>query len=605
MDVAPGRRTLVAVPVLCAVLLLVLAMPYRAGAQITDPRNESIFGPPRGSGLSTMRRPNDQFRKKPPKEAPKKDLSLDDEPLMPGETPVVEVRVIGNETVKKEKILPYIYTRVGRAFRIATIERDVRRLYKSGLFMTVEPLYEEVPGGRVVIFRVAERPMLREVAFIRNEELSLFDSLFSSTKKQEKKLQKVVHLKPGDPADPSAVEEGRRALEAHYREKGYAKVRVSILEGNKLKDRRAVYVIHEGPKEKIVWTRFLGNTIASDARLLTQVESKQGPFWLFKGEFDPEKLKADEEKLTAYYRGLGFFRASVSHIISHVNFPYPWSNPQPVITFVIDEGQRWKVRDVSFIGNNKIPTTELREALKLHAEDFFNQDKMDGDVRRIREEYGSIGYVFCDVKAEPRFLEEPGQLDLVFNVKEGDQYRAGRINVHIGGDSPHTKITALLNPLSIQPGDIIDTRKIRASEVRYLQSRVFNSDRQQGKMPKVVFSPADIKKVEEQDAPPHERIARPMTPQGYRGQSPDDRSRPAYSPRYGDHYGTTRNAQPTATADYRGTTPRYGAPYAAPQAPSIPRWVFLAEPRFDLAPPSWHMPPVDCQWPYRQDGGLR
>ena len=56
------------------------------------------------------------------------------------------------------------------------------------------------------------------------------------------------------------------------------------------------------------WVYFVGNTIASDARLKTQIKSGPPILYLFKGELDRKEVDEDVERLTAYYRGLGFFR---------------------------------------------------------------------------------------------------------------------------------------------------------------------------------------------------------------------------------------------------------------------------------------------------------
>ena len=90
---------------------------------------------------------------------------------------------------------------------------------------------------------------------------------------------------------------------------------------------------------------------------------------------------------------------------------------------------------------------------------------MNADLNRLKEVYGSQGYVFADVKAEPVFLEEPGQIDLVYNIAEGKRWRIGKIFVHIDGDNPHTRIQTALNRLSFQPGQIVDIREVRAASV--------------------------------------------------------------------------------------------------------------------------------------------
>ena len=194
-------------------------------------------------------------------------------------------------------MLQHIRTRADRPFRMDVIEHDVRELNKTGLFVDIRTSYQEVPGGRVVIFEVVERPTLRYVKYVGWQKI------------KEKTLAKESGLKAGDAADPYAVEEARRTLEEYYHEKGFGLARVTIKEGNKPGDRGAIFVIHEGPKQKMAWTGFVGNTIANDDRLRTQIQSKQGIFWVFKGEFNRKEIEEDKNRLTAYYRGLGFFRA--------------------------------------------------------------------------------------------------------------------------------------------------------------------------------------------------------------------------------------------------------------------------------------------------------
>ena len=133
----------------------------------------------------------------------------------------------------------------------------------------------------------------------------------------------------------------------------------------------------------------------------------------------------------------------------------------------------------------------------------------------IRDIYGGRGFVFADIRADPRFLEEPGQLDLVYNVTEGQRYRVGKINVRIRGEHPHTRHSTVLNRLSLRPGDILDIRKLRDDERRLKSSSLFLADAAKGEGPKIVFSKPE---------PDDTRVARepePQRPPGFRGQSPD------------------------------------------------------------------------------------
>jgi len=416
--------------------------------------------------------------------------------LRPGQKLVVEVRVEGNTTIPVAKILPSIRTRAGRPFDGELVEEDVRRMNRTRLFVDVKPYTQNVPGGLAVIFKVVERPLLKEVKFVGASSI------------KPKTLAKEVGIKAGDALDPFAVEEGRAKIEKYYHEHGFSKVYVQVIEGDKPQDRRAIYLINEGRKQKVLWTRFVGNTIADDARLRTQIQSKPPFLYLFKGEVDRKKIDEDVERLTAYYRGLGFFRARVGRELEFID-DENWL----LLTFVIDEGPRYQVRSISFRGNVKFNDGQLAENLKLKPGQFFNQASMLLDKSDIQDKYGGVGYIFADVKADPRFLEEPGKLDLVYEVVEGDRYRVGDINVQIKGDYPHTRIATVLNRLSLKPGDIVDIRELRASERRLRASGLFMVNPQSGEAPKIVFSPPSMEEGETE-------IARRPGPK-YRGQSPD------------------------------------------------------------------------------------
>ena len=307
------------------------------------------------------------------------------------EPQVVDVRIVGSPQTPKAEILRHIHTRPGRPYDPEQIEDDVRRLSRTRKFVEVNPRYQDVPGGRIVIFEVVERPVLHHVRYVGNEKVG------------RKKLDQEVGIKPGDALDPFAVEDGRRRIEELYREKGFSQVRVTIVEGTEASDRGATYLINEGPKKRVLWTNFIGNTIASDAKLRTKIQSKPGFFWIFKGELNRKELEEDKERLTVYYRGLGFFRAKAS-----VLPPDPTKSWQ-LLTFVIDEGPRYVVRNVSFVGNAKISTDKLAEAVELRSDEFFNQAQMRADRATIRDEYGAIGHIFADVEPDLRFFPEPGR----------------------------------------------------------------------------------------------------------------------------------------------------------------------------------------------------
>ena len=293
--------------------------------------------------------------------------------------------------------------------------------------------------------------------------------------------------------DPFVIEESRRHLEEYYHTKGFDGARVTLLEGDKPEDRRVVFMIDEGVKKRVSWVNFVGNTIADDARLRTQIKTDHPFLWLFKGEFDRKQLEEDKEKLTAYYRSLGYFHARIG--VEPNDDDGKWVS----VTFIIDEGPRFKIRDVSVLGNSKFTGDELLADVKLKKGDFFNQAQLTWDVRVMTDKYGGVGYAFANINPDPRFLEEEGQLDLIYKVKEGDCYHVGKINIKIKGEYPHTQLATVLDRLSFKPGDIYDTREVRASEMRLKRSQLFESNPAQGNAPKIAAIPPGSETLADDD----------------------------------------------------------------------------------------------------------
>lgn len=415
---------------------------------------------------------------------------------------IVGVEIVGNESVTEAFVRSQLRTKRDREFNPEIVQGDVRRLASTGRFHDVRTYTQDVSGGVIVTFEVFESPTIRYIRYLGNRGIS------------DKMLSKQDGLEVGEPLNRYAVEEGRRKIEEFYHTKGFSKTQVSIMEGDKPEDRGAVFVIDESQLERIASVKFVGNMIASDSRLKTLIKSKPGFLWyLFRGQLDRKKIDEDVVKLTSYYRNLGFFNARIGRELAF-NEKGDWAT----LTFVIDEGPRFIIRNVSVVGNERFGTEDLVAKLNLASGDYFDMGKMNRDVGELTDIYGAHGHIFANIEADPRFLEEPGQLDLVYNIEEGGVWRASEINVHIEGEYPHTRESVVLNRLSIRPGDIIDNREVRASERRLIASQLFANNPAQGQKPRVVIRPPELQKSMESLATTLESPGE----MSYRGQSPDE-----------------------------------------------------------------------------------
>ncbi len=141
------------------------------------------------------------------------------------------------------------------------------------------------------------------------------------------------------------------------------------------------------------------------------------------------------------------------------------------------------VRNIDVYGMNVIPEENLRADMKQIAGEYFNGRYLAQDVQGIKDKYGEQGRLFATVDAVPRFLEEPGVCDIVYQIDEDKVYRYRRVDVSFQGETPRTKRTVILNRVLTRPGELANARDIQRSKTRLEGSQFFERGPVQG--PKV------------------------------------------------------------------------------------------------------------------------
>ena len=423
--------------------------------------------------------------------------------------PVASIEFKGNSFLTGERLYGTIKTRVDRSFDAAIVQEDVRSLYGTGLIRDVRLLVKKSKLGLHLTFEIFERPTIAVVRFIGNRMYL------------DKKLTKETDLRAGDALDLFSIEDATRKIQELYHENGFPKAHVSVLEGLKPGERDVVFYISEGPREKIATVEVVGNDphLAQDARLLTLFESKARlSNWIIGGDYIPSKIESDMEKLVAYYRNLGYFQATVGRQID-----YDDSGHWVTLRFIVNEGPRYRITNVRVEGNANVSNNSLATLITTSNGDYFLRGQLNNDLESIRDLYGKLGYIYSKVSTDIRFRETPGELEIVFDVDEGEQFKVGEIAVHISGISPHTKNSVVLNRLSLIPGDLANNQEMRSSERRLRHSSLFNDGAMMGSPPTIVVRTEEIKTPAKKSglppAPNPKSASGPKT-DTIRGQSP-------------------------------------------------------------------------------------
>jgi outer membrane protein insertion porin family len=409
---------------------------------------------------------------------------------------IAEVRFRGNRVVPDFHLSRTISTRAGRYFDPDQLQQDVDRLWRLPEIKRVNgPYIDQTESGLIITFGIEERTHVESLEFFGNRAIT------------DRALKKESQLEINKPLDLHQVKMAQNRIEELYKEKGFAATQVEVLDVEEVEKGHVKFLIHEDVRQRVWNVEFIGNSFVSDGRLKQFVNSKPGFFKYYGGIAKDQEIEQDILRLETYYKSFGFFNARIGREVEKTD-----NGRWLTIRYVIDEGPRYKVRNVAFIGNQIFGHEQLNQFVSLKPTvdgmPDFDVAKMNQDVVSLRDVYGSQGYVLSDVQAEPRFLEQPGAMDIVYRIVEGKQYRVGKINVHIQGDSNVTKREVVLNYLSLRPGDLIDARELRNSERRMNASQLFaGANAGPGTAPpRIVVKPPELEELQrlaEQDGESH------------------------------------------------------------------------------------------------------
>jgi outer membrane protein insertion porin family len=460
--------------------------------------------PPTGESARRIRRITDE----PSPEEESIPRAFEDGSSLEGEDketlsdPITEIVIEGNDTIETTAIRKLVRSAVGRPPTESQIREDVRALYSTRWFFSVEPRYRRNVTGLVLVFRVIERPMVEKVEFRGNDRI------------KTAYLEKLTGLKAGSPFDVSVNREAVKRIEEQYQSKGFPYTKVSLEKGNRREDRQVIFVIDEGPKVIVGAVKFEGNDSFGYGILKQKLTLKPAILGLpFLGKYKPEQIPDDVSALKQYYHSLGYFDVEIEKEVGIDESPWnplSYKVAHAIITYRIKEGPRFKIRDLIIEGNQIFSKDELAANLKLRSGDFYNARHMTKDVDGIKERYGALGRTFANAEPVPRFLDEPGTMDLVYQINEDRVYTIRHVDVRIHEDQPHTKLSVVLNRMMVHPGDLADPKKIRQSE-RRIGGQIFTPSGPDA--PRI-----QISKVPDKPNPNRSQVAQASV---IRGQSPE------------------------------------------------------------------------------------
>lgn len=359
---------------------------------------------------------------------------------------VRDIKVEGLERVEVETVLSYVDIKKNTIIDDAKMDASLKQLYATGLFNDVSL---NMKNDGLLIIKVAENPIINKVLFDGNDKVD------------DEILKGELQLAPRSTYSRAKVQEDvQRILEIYKRTGRYAVVvEPQIIERDQNRV-DLIFKIDEGPLASINKVNFVGNKHYSDDDLQSEIMSKESRWYrIFSSaeNYDSEKTNYDKELLRRFYfkRGYADFR-----VVSAVAELSP-DKKSFVLTFVLDEGKRYKIRSLDIISDiADVDTAALKPAVQLETGDWYNADKVEKSVTALTDELGKKGFAFVDVEPEMTKDTAAGEIALTFHVKEGERIFVDRINI-TGNTRTYDKV--IRREFRIDEGDAFNVSKIKDS----------------------------------------------------------------------------------------------------------------------------------------------
>jgi outer membrane protein assembly factor BamA len=356
------------------------------------------------------------------------------EPRLP-HAPLAKIVIEGNHRIQSEKILKLIKTRAGQTPDVRQIREDVRALISQRWFSDVETRVQNSEAGSVLIFTVKERPLLAKITFQGNQQFPA---------EELGKLAERCGVKAGNAYEVGSNRAAAQCILEHYRESGFVHAKVELEKGGHTDDREVVFKVDEGPKVAVTGITFVGNK-SNDATVLKSIlRTTIRDVWFSDGKYRPDVVDDDVVALRNFYQDRGFFDVTVQK-----QETFSDDRSEVHLKFVIDEGVPFKIRNIEITGNESIDQRKLLKGFLLRKGERYDQRAVNADKEFTLTQYANIGYVLADVVHQVRSFEEPGFVDVIYKISEGDRFPmavAGQSGKHDEPQPGRSKGSAATQP---------------------------------------------------------------------------------------------------------------------------------------------------------------
>src|SRR5215510_10631633 len=223
---------------------------------------------------------------------------------------IENIEIRGTRRVPQDTVKFHIVSQKNTRFDPNVLRRDFKTIWQQGFFDDLRVTLEEGKTGKIIIFTVKEKPLIRNVEY---------KGLKSATNTEvlDKFKEKKVGLGIETPFDPVKIQRAISVLTDLLAEKGHQYADITYEATDVPPNSKLItFVINEGPKVKVSKIDFHGNTLFSDKELRQSMKyiKQQGLISTFTGKatYDQQKLEGSLELgVRAKYHEAGYIKVNI------------------------------------------------------------------------------------------------------------------------------------------------------------------------------------------------------------------------------------------------------------------------------------------------------
>ncbi len=331
------------------------------------------------------------------------------------------------------------------------ITNAVKRYWRHGLFSEVKISADSIVGDKVWLhISLKMRPRVSRINYV-------------GVKKGEKTdLENKLGLLNGSQLTPNMLDRAKLLAKKYFDEKGFKDATIDIQQRPDVAEKNQVIldvVIDKKEKKKVRTITIEGNNHLKSSRIKGGL-FKKGAFaktheagklstFLKSKKFTPERWEQDKKNLISKYNELGYRDAEIVE-------DSVWDNdPKHVNILVrVNEGQRYYLRNITWVGNTIYSSDYLAALLGMRKGDVYNQKLLNKRLQEDDDAVGNLyynnGYVFSSI--QPTEVNIVGDsIDLEMQITEGTQAHLSHVRIN-GNDRLYENV--IRRELRTKPGDL-------------------------------------------------------------------------------------------------------------------------------------------------------